>query len=50
MVNANSDRQAWVPMTVERLGSVAELLQQGGGKLSLAGGDPGEPRKQKPIG
>jgi hypothetical protein len=41
----------WVPMTVERVGSVAEVLRMpGGGKLSAVGGDPGDPRKPKGQG
>ena len=42
--------RAWEPMQVTELGHVGEVLQLGGGKLTPAGGDPGEPRKQKPTG
>jgi hypothetical protein len=42
--------QKWEPMRLRPLGKVGEIVQRGGGKLSPAGGDPGEPRKQKPTG
>lgn len=49
-ITSNS-RQAWKPMTVERLGSVADILRMpGGGKLSAVGGDSGDPRKPKGQG
>jgi hypothetical protein len=35
------------PMKVAEVGHVGEVLQGGGGKLSVTGGDPGENRKQK---
>jgi hypothetical protein len=34
-------------MTLERVGDVGTVVQQGGGKLSMPQGDPGEPRKPK---
>lgn len=37
----------WEPMTLSHVGSVADVLQVGGGKLSAACGDPGEPRKPR---
>lgn len=40
----------WQPMTLTRVGRVPDVIQQGGGKLTPPGGDPGEPRKQKPTG
>ena len=41
----------WTPMSVERVGSTAEILRMpGGGKLSTMGGDPGDPRKPKGQG
>jgi hypothetical protein len=43
-------RQTWEPMRLFRVGSVAEVLREGGGKLTPAGGDPGEGRKQGPSG
>jgi hypothetical protein len=43
-------RRPWRPMTVTLAGRVPDVIQQGGGKLTPPGGDPGEPRKQKPVG
>jgi hypothetical protein len=43
-------RAAWVPMDMEYLGNAAQLIRVGGGKLTPAGGDPGENRKQSPTG
>ena len=40
------DRRPWEPPAVKTVGTVGEVLQQGSGKLSKAGGDPGESRKQ----
>jgi hypothetical protein len=37
----------WEPMRLNYLGHAADVLRQGGGKLSTTGGDPGEPRKPK---
>jgi hypothetical protein len=34
-------------MELTYVGHVGEVLQLGGGKLSMACGDPGEPRKPK---
>ena len=43
--------KAWTAMTVDRVGSAAEILRMpGGGKLSATGGDPGDPRKPKGQG
>ena len=41
-------KQPWRSPTLVYIGSIGEMLQQGGGKLSVVGGDPGESRKQKP--
>jgi hypothetical protein len=41
----NEPRRPWEPPTVKALGSISEVLQQGGGKPSASAGDPGEPRK-----
>lgn len=38
----------WEPMTITYVGSVSEIIQIGRGKLSQTGGDPGEPKKEKP--
>lgn len=40
----------WQPMTLSYKGNVSMVVQIGGGKLSLVGGDPGEPRKPKGQG
>jgi hypothetical protein len=40
--------QTWEPMRLLRVGTVAQILRGGGGKLSPPFDDPGEPRK--PIG
>ena len=37
----------WEPMQLTYVGNVGDVLQVGGGKLSMACGDPGEPRKPK---
>lgn len=44
---APTEKAPWEPMTITYVGSVSEIIQYGRGKLSLTGGDPGEPRKQK---
>jgi hypothetical protein len=41
-------RRPWVSPAVRLVGTIAEVLKSGGGKLSLAAGDPGEPIR-KPI-
>jgi hypothetical protein len=43
-------KKRWKPMKLTSVGHISKVVQQGGGKLSRAGGDPGEPRKQKPTG
>jgi hypothetical protein len=40
----------WEPMRVVYLGNVADIVQQGGGKLTATMGDPGEPRKVPSTG
>ena len=40
--------QAWATPTLTFQGSVGEILQQGGGKLSLQLADSGEMRCEKP--
>ena len=37
----------WKPMQVKLVGQVRDVVLLGGGKLSLVGGDPGEPRKPR---
>ena len=36
----------WLPMQLKSLGKATDLIKGGGGKLSVAGGDPGEGKKQ----
>jgi hypothetical protein len=43
-------QQHWEPMRIDYLGNVAEIVQQGGGKITILTGDPGEPRKVPPTG
>ena len=40
--------QAWATPALTYRGSVGQILQSGGGKLSIAGSDPGEGRCEKP--
>jgi len=42
-------RRQWVSPAVKVVGTIAEVLKQGGGKLSLTAGDPGE-TVRKPKG
>jgi len=49
-VSAPTPPRAWEAPRLTYVGHVAKLLQTGGGKLSPQGGDPGENRKQQPIG
>jgi hypothetical protein len=44
------NRLPWESMRITYLGNVAEIVQGGGGKLTAVGGDPGEMRKQIPVG
>lgn len=43
-------KQMWERPTLIYVGRLGEVVAGGGGKLSPAGGDPGEPRKQQPTG
>lgn len=43
----STERRPWEPMRLEPVGHVSDVIQQGGGKLTLVGGDPGESRKEK---
>ena len=38
-------KQPWVEMKISYVGNVSEILQGGGGKLSVSGGDTGDSRK-----
>jgi hypothetical protein len=40
------DRRPWAPPALKTVGTIADVLQGGGGKLSTTGGDPGDVRKQ----
>ncbi len=39
-------KRTWEPMELRYVGDIKDVVLHGGGKLSLAGGDPGEGRKQ----
>jgi hypothetical protein len=44
-------QRSWESMRVRYLGNVAEVVQQGGGKITAPNiVDPGEPRKVQPTG
>lgn len=49
-VRNQMEKQSWQKMELSYLGDAAELIQGGGGKLTPVGGDPGEHRKQQPVG
>lgn len=49
-MESNERKATWEPMKLTYVGHVGDVVQQGGGKLTPAGGDPGEMRKQQPIG
>lgn len=42
-----TDKLPWEKMELCYRGNVSEMIQIGGGKLSLCAGDPGEPRKPR---
>ena len=44
----HSQPQQWTTPLLTYRGSVGQILQGGGGKLSIAGSDPGEGRCEKP--
>jgi hypothetical protein len=39
-------RRPWVSPALKVVGTIADIVQISSGKLSLVGGDMGEPRKQ----
>ena len=47
------DEKIWEPMALAYVGHVGDVLQAGGGKLSIVCGDPGEemrkPKGQEPV-
>jgi hypothetical protein len=47
--NEHSGKAAWEPMSLRHLGQIGEVIQEGSGKFTFIGGDPGESRKQKPA-
>jgi hypothetical protein len=38
-------RERWIAPELRKVGAVSDVLKGGGGKLSVAGGDPGDGRK-----
>jgi hypothetical protein len=46
--NLATARRQWVSPAVKLVGTIAEVLKGGGGKLSVAAGDPGEPIRKPP--
>jgi hypothetical protein len=47
---SSESKHVWEPMQLVSVGSVAEVVKGGGGKLTAAGGDPGEQRKESGTG
>lgn len=47
---ANQAPSPWEPPIVKRVGSIADVLKGGGGKLSTADHDPGDRMKPKGQG
>ena len=45
---AQMEKMPWKGMQLSYLGRVDQILQISTGKLSQTGGDPGEPKKEKP--
>jgi hypothetical protein len=46
---ATDARQPWQEPTVKPVGTVAEVLKGGSGKVTVITGDPGEPQKVSPT-
>jgi len=44
---SENSKKPWEPMELKYINKIKDIILQGGGKLSLTGGDPGEGRKQK---
>jgi hypothetical protein len=42
-----SQKKNWCSMQINNVGNLTDIVQGGGGKLSLTGGDPGDPRKPR---
>ena len=49
-VPTTAAKRSWKKMELSYLGNASELIQGGQGKLSPAGADPGDVRKQVPSG
>jgi hypothetical protein len=43
-------RAPWEAMELDELGRLTDVIQQGGGKITITVGDPGEPRKVPATG
>jgi hypothetical protein len=43
-------RRQWVSPAMKLVGTLAEVLQSGGGKTSITAGDPGEAMRKPPSG
>lgn len=43
-------KKTWEPIQIKYVGLIANIVNVGGGKVSAAGGDPGEPRKERGSG
>ena len=52
MDNGKGDlrKRSWEPIRLSYVGHISEIIKQGGGKLTVAGGDPGEGKKQMGVG
>ena len=43
----SAEKRPWETPKLSYVGAVEDVVQQGDGKLSVTGGDPGERKKQK---
>jgi hypothetical protein len=48
-MSRTTEVRSWEPMALKSVGLISDVVRQGGGKLTLVGGDPGEPLR-KPKG
>ena len=46
----SESKKVWEPMQLVFVGGIAEVVKGGEGKLTTAGGDPGENRKESGTG
>ena len=44
-IHKDVSRRRWEPPVVKAAGTVGDVLRNGGGKVTVLTGDPGEPRK-----